>query len=297
MAKINQKDLEILLEKCLSENRYVKFCKKHKIKLAPEFYKIFTEDMHKYLLSDKNDVYYEIKNNKCVKLYTISRGSDIGSRMIMVTVFIDKAIKKSDLKLIIKQARALDRRIKNVFLEIDETSHLHQEALTQKGNFKGSYLIATTFESLKYFRNQKMPNDISFRPLKPSQILLAADLEKRSHEHSESTRCVGMNRSMFAGLFKSCIKHKQKIIVAYVNNEIVGHIVPGIRRAKMGHVMTIVVDPKFQGKGISKWLYHQALLHWKKNAVKVYSGTSTTHQVLGFSNKLKRQKVKVIYQF
>lgn len=182
-----------------------------------------------------------------------------------------------------------DKRIKTAHFYVPAHSKVYYQLLKLGAMNNGHHLFGTVLDGLNYLKQYKYEKAIIIDDLKVSNLEEAIELEYLAQKSSLTTRCGKLSKKKIRGLFEYLIKGKRKIIVAKENSEIIGLIAPSINDFNIGHIMTISVHPKEQKRGVSKLLYYEAMKYLKKKKIKVYTGVTTTAEVLGLAKRMKRK--------
>ena len=149
-------------------------------------------------------------------------------------------------------------------------------------------------------------NNHTFRNAAPSDAIRCFDVETSAYEGDEA--------ATLEKIAKRIAIYPQGFLILEVNNEIVGFVNSGCAydvemsdedfKELIGHdpaapnavIMSVVVDPEYQGQGLSYVLYNKCFEEMKEQRFKFVGGGSTTNKVLNSAKKLKRKNVCTLYK-
>ncbi len=242
----------------------------------------------------------DLDNKKFTSHYSLSRrgldffyqfwtDEDIGKKIITSGFVVPPRLDIKSTKELIADVFDKDKRIKTAHFYVPIKSKLYRQLLELGATNNGSHLFGLVQDGLKYLSQYEYSKSIQITDFKKSDLEEAIELEYFAQKLSETTRCGTLPRKEIRCFFNSLLKRKRKVILAKEEGKIVGIIAPSINDFSVGHIMTISVHPDEQKRGISKLLYFEAMKFLKKEKVKMYSGVSTTTEVLGLSKRMKRK--------
>ncbi len=283
-----------LLDDLFKANSYTSFFKENKFSISKRVEKK-VKDLYKVDIENpKFSCQYSYKRTKLDYFFLYWADEDIGKKIITSDFVVPPKWSSKKIKELVQDIFNKDKRIKVAHFYTPIRSRIHSQLLELGAVNSGYHLFGTVTEGLQYLSQYEYDKEIEVCDLKESDIEEAIELEYWAQKLSPTTRCGALPRKEIRGFFNSLIKRKRKVILAKENGKIVGIIAPSINDFKVGHIMTISVQPNEQKRGLSKLLYCEALKYLKSKKVEVYSGVSTTSEVLGLSKRMKR-KPRYVY--
>ena len=286
-----------LIQELIKNNSYVKFYKKYKLKLRSKDIKLLEKSYKEVLGDDKANATYELSKSGLKYFYNYEKSSDLGEKVIICEMDRPPKCTKVEMIDLLNKVSSLDKRIKKVqfYIPFGDKITEHLKKLGAKN--RGLHLMAKVEDGLEYLSKYSFDSSVEVCDLTKKDLDAVVDLEYLAHKNSKTTRCGTLPKKSIRALYSYLIKAKKKVILLKENKELVGVLALSSNDFKIGHVMTIAVHPDHQKRGVSKLLYFEGLKFWKKQGIKVYSGVSTTHEVLGLAKRLKRVPVNAYYEF
>ena len=266
--------------------------------VSKTYLKAFRKKMIQKLKNKNNYLSYEFHNRKIEKL-VLAEFSNTPFELDRINIL---CFHFSDQKSIKKELISLREFFKPKKLKIVLSVQHHQkkmQALLKRMGFlsNGIRLKASTSDSYNTMINMKitnLPKEYSIRLMNFKQdIDKVMSIELRAHKNEPSSvvhKLPKKHWEFFRKLLRGLSKKKYTFILEYKRKPI-GFIAYNKCKEYNGNgiITTISLDPKFKGKGLSKYLYLKLLQEFKSKRIKKYYGYSKTEQVLKFSKKLKRK--------
>lgn len=159
----------------------------------------------------------------------------------------------------------------------------------------GSKLVGRVNKSYSCMSKLSIPelDDFSYELMNyKNDIKEVMNLEYRAHRNEITSVVYRMPKKHWA-FFEDYLKEICKKKLAYVlrhKKKIIGFISYDINNDLIdgAFIVSISIDPKYKGQGISKFLYKKMLEDLKNKKIKIFYGYSKTRQVLKLSQKLGR---------
>lgn len=278
------------LTRSLVEDHYLlRFFQQRSIKEPRGLRKMLTKQISETLGNPKVSIHYKENGEELTYFYTLEKSMDIGKHIIRADFPIAPKLNDKELDELISKVFAVDGRVRNAFFYVPIKSKLYKQLKSRGANFSGNKLLGSVDDGLRYLSQYEFDKDVGLSEFTNDDVEEAVELEFMAHGMSETSRCENMPRKMFRGFIKHVIANKTRSIVARENGVILGHCVVFKDSYGLGHIMSIAVHPDHQGRGVSKFLYYHAFKYFKSKNVKVYTGVSSTTQVLGLTKRLKRE--------
>lgn len=247
---------------------------------------------------DNNKIIQVIKNDYCAFVF---KGSDLGKPNISCRLKWGNKLSNKNIDDLLLKMASLDRRIKTREFYVPYNSAIYKKLLSKGYELTGIELYAKVSESLACLEDLKKDLKKDFKKDNKNQNIKVVtmtnrdrkkliDLEILAHRNSKTSRVKKLKRSMFIHFYNK-ICNPKTTLVAKIGNKPVGVISHSKNNFGLGHIMTIAVHPNYQGIGVAKSLYQACLKSMKESGIVVYTGVSTTTEVLELAKKLKREAV------
>lgn len=285
---MNKSDQGLLIEAIYNKNEFVIFSKSHSISITRKQEKLLKSRIKEDLNDPKKVKNYKIRNDKVIYYYHSYKTDFMGINIIQCDLEIPPKFSMSELE---DSIRSLDRRIKIIHINTHPKLKLAKDFLRMNAVNKGIRLIASVHESLNELNFSN--HEVFIRDANKKDLIQTIPLEFKAHRTSQSSMIRHMKKVQVERFHKHLLKTNKKFLVAIINDIVVGHIAVSVNAFNVGHIMTIAVSPEYQGQGISKYLYYELLKYLKSKRVRIYSGVSTTDEVIGLAKKLKRRPMGI----
>jgi N-acetylglutamate synthase-like GNAT family acetyltransferase len=286
-----------LIQELIKNNSYVKFYKKHKLNLRSKDIKLLEKSYREILNDESTNTRYDVSKSRLKYFYNYEKSSDLGEKVIFCEMDKPPKCTKEEMRDLLKEVSSLDKRIKKVQFYIPFGDRISESLENLGAKNRGLHLMAKVEDGLNYLSKYEYDSSIEVCDLSKKDLNAVVNLEYLAHKNSKTTRCATLPKKSIRALYSYLIKAKKKVILLKENSDVIGVLALSSNNFKIGHVMTIAVHPEHQKRGVSKLLYFEGLKYWKKQGVNVYSGVTTTHEVLGLAKRLKRVPVNVYYEF
>jgi len=285
---------ELTVQNLLDNNPYTSFFKMKNLPIKKSVEKKLRKMYEDSLEDSALKTYFDSSSKKRPHfLYQVYRDKDIHKKIILSEFFLAPKWDKKRVKKLVLNTFEVDKRYKLAQFYLPFGSKLASQLEELGAVVNGYHLLGEVKDALFYYKKHGRKTSWKISKMTKEDIDEVVDLEYLAQKNSLSTRCGDQPKSQFRKFYTYMLSHKKDFFIAYENGEIIGVIAQTINNLEVGHIMSIAVHPKHQKRGVSKDLYYEALKHWKKKKVLVFSGVSTTDEVLRFSKKLKRKSVYV----
>lgn len=256
------------------------------------------------IYSEKNYLSFQIENGKVSHLILATPSNKIGEKTLDATIFYFSKSStpfniNNELQKILKSNICNNRKL---FIGIPVHNKYLLEKFYSIGLNPWSYnLIGNIKKSLSTLKNCTLPKDLKLFKPRLKDISTIVNNEFVSH-NKDKTSCINTNdknvllseKKAFKSLYRGWIK-EDRVIGVKKGEQIIGAI-SIMGQGKNAHIGTIWVSPKYQGKGLSKILYKEALNYMQNNGFKNFTGHTSTYKVLEFSKKLGRKVITYNYK-
>lgn len=263
----------------------VRYAKSENIDFSIEYIK-------KYYRRIKKNHYIEesLNSNKKEYFFDIQQGDDFGVKTTFIALWIVKNWSQQDLIEIISLAHFLYPESQSIEVCIPNRSSLYKKikgiGFNQKG-FQFFGLVDVTASRLD--TNSSFPN-LRISKLKWKDHKELANVMYLSHSNSKTSFAKNSSLESSIDYLKMCKTKFYDVFIGKINDQIICSITPIKNSWGVGHIMDICIHPDFKGLGISKLLYKKAMDFFKSKQIEIYSGCSSSKEVIQYSKKLKREK-------
>lgn len=267
---------------------YLCFLKKSNKKLYKAAVEHYLNHMTKTFVDRPDSYTFKFSGGVCTELYSIYSCSDLGKPIIAVDILIDTEISQEVFNVIFKKAQFLNENIKRIHFFFPVDSHVKEFVHKLQYTNVGDAMIGLVKDSYQYLREFEYSDNVVITKLKKSEVEKVIDLELSAHGKSQTSRCSSLQKKDFLNFYKFCFKRKFAAFVAKEDGNTIGVIVVSISKDKLGHIMTVAVDPLEQKRGVSTLLYFHGMKYLKTKNVEAYLGVSSTSEVLKVGKKMGR---------
>ncbi len=279
---------ELIIQSSLYSS-YLRFLKKHNKNLYKPAVSHYLDYMKKTFIERAESYTFNFSGSVCTKLYSIYPSHDLGVPIIAVDILIDTEMTQNDFKNILKEAKLMNQRIRTIHFYLSANGQAKSFFNKIKDENIGHAMIAFVQTSYRYLKTFEFSSDVRIEKLKENEVKKIINLEMAAHSQSKTSRCSSLGKINFQEFYSFCFKKKSAMFVAKEGlGHILGIIVVSISKDKLGHIMTIAVDPPEQKRGVSTFLYFHAMKYFKEKGVKAYLGVSSTSEVLKMGKKMGR---------
>lgn len=276
------------LEALYLANNYTTFFIERGIPIPAKVKKRVIELYRMEIENPEFETCFQLKSDKLEYFFQYWRDEDIGKKIITSDFVIAPTWPMKKVNFLISEMFDKDKRFKTAHFYVPIKSKLFKQLLKLGALNKGSHLFGTVKSSLNYLRAYDYDPSIVIRDFRAIDLEEATHVEYQAQKTSDSTRCDSLSRKDIKAFLNSMLQKRQKVLLALEDEKVIGLIATNINEMNIAHIMAISVLPSEQGRGLSKLLYFEALKFLKSKKVKVYSGVSTTKEVLKLAHAMDR---------